>query len=192
MNDSTDHDSPQASRDAGATRMKMSQAAPRPCAQCPWRTANQGKRNAHGFYRKENLRRLWRGLRAGERMTCHPTDPMMAEFSGYENTAGRAVTRECAGALILTQRELVRFQAAGEQADKAHTKDALVRYRSAVGSRAMSAGGLAEIAWIALTAGRLSPAGLPMRAMNLNEPGIGVPDLPAWGSCPLDPPQASG
>jgi hypothetical protein len=56
----------------------------------------------------------------------------------------------------------------------------------------MTAGGLAEIAWIALTGGGLSPDGLPMRTMNLNEPGIGMPDLPAWGSCSLDPPQATG
>lgn len=46
-----------------------------PCAQCPWRTSNQGKRHPDGWYTKANLRRLWAGLRRGERMTCHPTDP---------------------------------------------------------------------------------------------------------------------
>jgi hypothetical protein len=192
MNHSNDPDVSAAEEDAGATRVKMAQAAPQACAHCPWRTANHGKRNPHGFYRKENLRRLWRGLRAGERMTCHPTDPLMAEFSGYEDTAGRQMTRECAGALILIQREIARFQVAGQQADVAHTKDALRRYRTAVGSSAMSAGGLAEIAWIALTGGGLSPGSLAMRTMNLNEPGIGMPNLPAWGTCPLDPPHATG
>lgn len=51
------------------------------------------------------------GLRTAEApgMTCHPTDARMAEFEGYEDTEGRRA-RECAGAIILVQRELLIFQ----------------------------------------------------------------------------------
>lgn len=64
----------------------------------------------HGFYSRKNLARLWKGLRSGARMSCHPTDPRMAEFEGYESLAEREVAHECAGALVLAQRELMTFQ----------------------------------------------------------------------------------
>lgn len=86
-------------------------ACPRPCAHCPWRLANQGsKPDPHKFYTPSNLARLWRGLRAGARMSCHPTDPRMSEFEGYEALADREVTHECAGALVIVQREWMVFQ----------------------------------------------------------------------------------
>jgi hypothetical protein len=43
-------------------------------------------------------------------MSCHETDPRMAEFEGYEALADREVTHECAGALVLVQREFMIFQ----------------------------------------------------------------------------------
>lgn len=86
-------------------------ACPVPCKFCPWRLANQGsKPDPHKFYTKGNLARLWKGLRAGARMSCHPTDPRMAEFEGYEALAERESTNECAGALVLVQREWMVFQ----------------------------------------------------------------------------------
>ena len=46
-----------------------------PCDQCAWRVANHGKRHPGGFYRKDNLRRLWNQIRKGGRLqSCHPTD----------------------------------------------------------------------------------------------------------------------
>lgn len=99
------------------------------CAQCPWRLENQGKRHRHGFYTKANLRRLWAGIRRGERMTCHPTDPAMAEFEGYEGTAERELTHECVGALVLAQREVMRFQWACEAAAREGARDGYARYR---------------------------------------------------------------
>jgi hypothetical protein len=91
--------------------VEVKSACPKPCSSCPWRLANQGsKPDPHKFYTKANLARLWRGLRSGARMSCHPTDPRMAEFAGYEALADREVTHECAGALVITQREMMRFQ----------------------------------------------------------------------------------
>ncbi len=90
---------------------KVEPACPVPCKHCPWRLANQGsKPDPHRFYTPGNLARLWKGLRAGARMSCHPTDPRMAEFEGYEDQADREVTNECAGALVLVQREWMVFQ----------------------------------------------------------------------------------
>ena len=50
-------------------------AAKSPCQACPWRVENHGKRHPDGWYTKANLRRLWSGIRRGEEMSCHPTDP---------------------------------------------------------------------------------------------------------------------
>lgn len=92
-------------------KVEVKAACPVPCKSCPWRLANQGsKPDPHKFYTKANLARLWRGLREGARMSCHPTDPRMAEFAGYESLADRDVTHECAGALTLQQRELMKYQ----------------------------------------------------------------------------------
>jgi hypothetical protein len=169
------------------TRRAIVTAAPRPCAQCPWRTRNQTRRDRHGFYKLENLRRLWDGLRDGERMTCHPTDPEMAEFDGYEATAGRERTRECAGALVLIQRELVRFQTATTTARRG---DALARYSSVVGEHAMTREGIAAHLFTMLAGRTPLCGGVEVRNVDLNEPDIAMPDLPAWGECPLDPPGA--
>lgn len=90
---------------------KVEPACPVPCKSCPWRLANQGsKPDPHKFYTPANLKRLWKGLRDGARMSCHPTDPRMAEFKGYEALADRGTTNECAGSLVLVQREFMVFQ----------------------------------------------------------------------------------
>jgi hypothetical protein len=94
---------------------EIKSACPKPCSSCPWRLANQGsKPDPHKFYTPANLTRLWKGLKDGARMSCHPTDPRMAEFAGYEALAERTVTHECAGALTLVQREMMKFQAIAE------------------------------------------------------------------------------
>lgn len=92
-------------------KVTIKSACPKPCSSCPWRLANQGSTpDPHKFYTKGNLARLWKGLREGVRMSCHPTDPRMAEFAGYESLADRDTTHECAGALTLQQRELMKYQ----------------------------------------------------------------------------------
>jgi hypothetical protein len=91
-------------------RRPVAPAGPIPCQACPWRTTNHGKRHAGGWYTAANRRRLWNGLRRGERMSCHPTDPRNPVLAGHTPTPAHAQTRECTGALILQQRELMRFQ----------------------------------------------------------------------------------
>lgn len=85
-------------------------AAETPCAQCPWRTENQGKRHPDGWYTKANRTRLWSKLRRGEAMTCHPTDPTNPIPEGARAVPDGTTTRECTGAIILQQREVMVVQ----------------------------------------------------------------------------------
>lgn len=104
------------------TIQTIAPACPRPCSSCPWRLANQNsKPDPHKFFTSANLKRLWGGLRKGARMTCHPTDPRMASFAGYEALADREVTHECTGGLTLQQRELMAYQAIAEANPKGPT-----------------------------------------------------------------------
>ncbi len=84
------------------------------CKECPWRKSNQGKRTKGGFYTKANLRRLWAGLRTGEApgMTCHGADPRgkAIDAEPVEDLGGESKV-ECAGALLLVQRELRKIEA---------------------------------------------------------------------------------
>jgi hypothetical protein len=77
-----------------------------PCSACPWRTANHGNRHPGGWYTKANRRRLWAGMRRGEAMTCHPTDPANPVPEGWPCPPADTVTRECAGFQILVMREM--------------------------------------------------------------------------------------
>ena len=78
-----------------------------PCEQCPWRVANHGKRHPGGFYRKDNLRRLWNQVRKGGRIqSCHPTDPSHADHREYAGAKPDSKPLECAGSVILVLREL--------------------------------------------------------------------------------------
>lgn len=81
-----------------------------PCAQCPWRTSNHGKRHPDGWYTKANRQRLWAGLRRGDPMTCHPTDPENPVPLGTRAVPETVQTKECAGAIILQQREVWYWQ----------------------------------------------------------------------------------
>jgi hypothetical protein len=82
-----------------------------PCKACPWRTANHGKPHPDGWYTQRNRDRLWAGMRRGEMMSCHPTDPNnevtdAAQARGYRPAPEHSETRECAGAQVLAQREV--------------------------------------------------------------------------------------
>lgn len=80
-----------------------------PCKGCPFLRANQGKRTKGGFYTVKNLRRLWHGVRTGETMICHATDPNAYETgSPAEPKPGQIKEggeRVCLGALFLYKRE---------------------------------------------------------------------------------------
>lgn len=94
------------------SRVAFRPAAGTACGQCPWRKRNQGTKHPGGWYGAANLKRLWSGLRAGERMTCHPTDPDndIESCGCHEPPPPGTPTRECAGALVLVQREMTRVQ----------------------------------------------------------------------------------
>ena len=74
-----------------------------PCATCPWRRENHGKPHEDGWYDPDNLKRLWNGLREGEAMICHATDPKAVEYGGTKEVAP-GHERMCVGALALVQR----------------------------------------------------------------------------------------
>lgn len=88
-------------------------AVEKPCSACPWRKSNSRKKvktkdMPYGWYSQKNLDRLWSGLRTGEApgMTCHPTDGSNPLPEGMEPPKETIEKRECAGALLLVQREL--------------------------------------------------------------------------------------
>jgi hypothetical protein len=142
-------------------------ASSSPCLGCPWRTENHGKRHPDGWYSKANLRRLWAGMRRGEQMSCHPTDASnpvseAAQEKGYRPAPERAQLRECAGAVIMTQRELMVFQ------DHVEAGGGFKAYRADRGSRAMTLDGLRRLVDRAVfTRGYVTP--------DLNQP-VSLPD----------------
>lgn len=82
-----------------------------PCGTCPWRNENHGKRHPDGWYTRRNQDRLWGGLRRGDAMSCHPTDPgnevsPAAQAAGYKPAPEGAKVIECRGGMILQQREM--------------------------------------------------------------------------------------
>lgn len=111
-----------------------------PCAACPWRVENHGRRHPDGWYTKTNRRRLWQGLKNGVTMTCHPTDPDNAVPEGARGVPAGTATKTCAGALILQVRELALVNTiltrGGEWRD----------YRS-LRPRGLSLAGAASLAW---------------------------------------------
>ena len=155
----------------------------RACAHCPWRLSNQGKPHPHSFYSKRNLARLWAGLRSGRApgMTCHPTDPRMAEFEGYEATADRELMRECAGALTLMWREVMHFQEIAKEAERGELMtNALREYRRRF-PHGLTRRGLVEVVT------RFTFGGTPFARATpgvdnilVNDPEVGYPPLGEW------------
>jgi hypothetical protein len=87
-------------------RTEIEGLADKPCAACPWLTANHRRPHPEGWYSDANRRRLWNGLRTGEApgMTCHPTDPENQPVGEH------VVTRECTGAWLLIAKETKAFE----------------------------------------------------------------------------------
>lgn len=141
-----------------------------PCAQCPWRLDNQGKRHPDGWYSIKNLRRLWAGLRSGERMTCHPTDPCNPVPVGHRAAPESATTRECAGAQILIQRELDRVQ------DVLRAKGEFSEYKAANPRGLTKVGAYTHAMSMAV---RL-PGELKYAPVDLNDESVGHRDLTPW------------
>lgn len=167
---------------------KIEAALPNACAACPWRITNQGQPHPHGFYDRANIKRLWDGIRKGDApgMTCHPTDPSMAEFEGYEETAERERTHECMGSWVMITREVARFQAIclKVQAEtaagaKLRGNEALRRYTAQTCRKGMTHDGLRywamRLAIVMPGQNRISPT-----IDTLNDQDIGTPFAPDW------------
>ncbi len=94
---------------------------------CPWRRGNHGKPTPGGFYRKDNLRRLWNQIRKGQGIqSCHLTDPGHPDHVAA-GAAPTAQPRECAGSIALVHRETRKIQ---DCLDQGMTEDsALLRYQ---------------------------------------------------------------
>lgn len=90
-------------------RRILAPACPTPCSACPWRTENHGKPHPDGWFTARNRERLWTQMKTGERMSCHPTDPDNPLPPGAPPVKATE-THECAGVLILFQREAVKIQ----------------------------------------------------------------------------------
>ena len=116
-----------------------------PCAQCPWRRANHGKRHFAGFYTKRNLRRLWNQIRrGGGRQSCHITDPGHPDHvrAGAKEDRGKKKPEECFGSLIIVQRELRRRLVGDGDGDTVMPED-IDRYISLYSRRGLTKMGLA-------------------------------------------------
>ena len=146
------------------------EATGKPCAVCPWRIANQGTPHPDGWYTKANLRRLWSKLRRGDMMTCHATDHLNPVPEGYKSVPEATPTRECSGAIIVQQREFMRMQGHFDAGGN------LASYRRE-NPLGLTRDGALTIMGDALV---VYPGETPRVRPNLNQPGIGVPDLPAW------------
>lgn len=155
---------------------RVYQASPKACAACPWRLSNQGTRNGKGWYSKANLQRLWAGLRRGERMTCHPTDPRMID-EGLQVSDG-AKTTECTGSLILVQREALVFQQLCMAVESGEsTTPALTAYKRAT-PRGLTRKGLLSLASRLLPSTRAVE--IHMASPDLGDPEIGYEPLGRW------------
>lgn len=168
---------------------RIAPAARRPCVHCPWRAANQGKPHPGGWYAKANLRRLWAGLRRGGDMSCHPTDPSNPVPPGVRPAPADAATLECAGSLILRQREFMRFQRIAQENPEG---DAFRLYRLQY-PRGLTRGGLLAVVERAMLGGVPLIGGLQMTRPDLDEPGISAPGVAEWepGAKPIAPDSAA-
>jgi hypothetical protein len=115
-------------------------AADHPCAACPWRTSNHGRRHPGGWYAKANRARLWKGLHDGEMMSCHPTDPHNPVPEGVAGAKPDSTIRECAGAHVLLQRELAIVQTMSR--DDPDCTGLFALYRRLRGRRGLTALGI--------------------------------------------------
>ena len=89
-----------------------------PCAECPWRLSNHGRRHPKGWYRATNLRRMWNSMRRGGGFqTCHPTDPTHPEHQTYSGARPGSSPQECVGSIVLIGREIRMAQALSEDGE---------------------------------------------------------------------------
>jgi hypothetical protein len=119
-----------------------------PCDTCPWKGKNfnastpDPKTAERHWYTTNNLKRLWEGIRQGERMICHDTDPKSKTYGNTKNVKA-GYERDCVGSLILVMRSIQRLE-------RVPFKD----YRKGKGKR-MTRDGAAAWCWRIATDSRL-------------------------------------
>lgn len=136
-----------------------------PCATCPFVRANFGRPNPSGYdprtaeckhgrdfydwYSPENLRRLWTsGIRNGEVMICHATDPGAAEYGGKAAAPGNE--RPCIGSLAIV---LLHMKYIERLVEEGKTKNWKNVYQEAAGAYPLTQEGM--FAWaMMISAGR--------------------------------------
>lgn len=109
-------------------------------------------------------------------MSCHPTDPANRVPAGTKPVPGDATTLECAGSLILKQREFMRFQ---RLAQDHPGEDPFKLYRQQY-PRGLTRDGLLTVVERAMFGGIPLVGGLEMTRPDLNDPGISAPDTADW------------
>ena len=159
-------------------RGKVQPCQEEPCAACPWRVSNRGKPSPKvegerfGWYTPQNLKRLWGGLREGDPMTCHPTDPAMRQANGGY-VKPETVTYECTGATILQQRE---FQIAEDYLRGKKTINDYRRERP----KGLSKTGIRAIAERLIFGGVPMIGGAKMGRPDLNQEDVQYAPLGVW------------
>lgn len=164
--------------DHSPEQQPVGMCAAEPCPDCPWRVANHGRRSgakvegeSYGWFTQRNRDRLWARLRRGEAMTCHPTDPRDERHGAAPGTK----TKECAGAVILQQRELVILQ----RLLRSDADTALASYRTARPA-GLTREGMAVLAWNAQMGAVPLLGGRQMGRPNLNAAVAVGPGRLAW------------
>lgn len=145
----------------------------KPCAQCPWRLSNQGKRHFGSFYTKANLRRLWNQVRGGgAKQSCHLTDPSHPDHikAGAKETS-EAV--ECPGSVILINRELRKMS----DENGVISDESLDRYRKTRKKGLMKTGILYWVVERIQFAGVPMVGGSPLPEVDADDPEIGLPSF---------------
>lgn len=144
----------------------------RPCDQCPWRLANQGKKHAFGFYTKSNLRRLWNQIRkGGGEQSCHLTDPNHPDHVVVGAKLG-ATPQECPGSVIVVLREVERMA----DAQKRVEPEGIDRYLS-TRKKGLTKSGMRYWLLQRIQFGHVPLiGGPPLPSVNVNDSEIGLPE----------------
>ncbi|MDA4131846.1 MAG: hypothetical protein OK454_01795 [Thaumarchaeota archaeon] len=137
----------------------------KPCQQCPWRLANQGKKHKHAFYTKANLRRLWGQIRrGGGAQSCHLTDPSHPDHIDAGAKPG-AKAQECPGSVIVVLREVTKMAEGNEV-----TNDGVKKYLAMRKKNGLTKRGI--LFWVV---SRIQFGGVPMIG-GLKLPEVDVTD----------------
>lgn len=151
------------------------------CGGCPFKKSNFGKETPnpeltdYDWYSEENMKRLWDGLRDGEDMVCHSSDPDSVEYGSECKIKDSHTPHLCYGALLVIFRHAKAFEKMlNEHPDSPDT--AYKNYVRQCGSeKPMTMRGLTEFI-MKVNFGRTSLlGGLPMPKNIKDDDAVGLP-----------------